>query len=572
MPADDTTGDRRVFWRLQSHQINATRILVDGQVETTGGGSHTANLAYSDLDDYRGERHSLTLEAEITVTLKKHVRTGDRYCRTKNNTTSCRTGWDDEYTYPTETVRVSDSTTVEEYDLAVSGFVARYPNGDLRLVVYRSDPWLGHSVPNSDVRGVWRFYSARDSDWDTLVRSTDDGSTRTHSPLHPLQMNAFPMETGPSASTSRVIILASGEATQPPSLPPNVNLNVVTEPYTASYGIATRTATEEASSGLQAWGLVRGVTVDADDSDFAQIEIHRSNLTLSTVNLTENATTVRVRLEDAATGEPINTAGRDGCVVLDGQRLNTTGNGTATVIIARLTAVVSARYEPGEWWLNTPEYVGDSAKIHVGGTALELIVTLSRFFSPGRAVLAGHLRRRSRHAIGHLATVAEVVIRMQMSSGCSLAVRVPGRRMAQYAAMTTGFLVAAVQPAVAQDGGDDGGGLLDGLGDIIIGALTELLRILFSPIRSVIEDHGNALLDLVVGTPHPDSVFSAPTNGPRPNLYSYYWETMVPLSLSLYGLAIGFVILFESTSHLFSSYHRTKLKKRAFPGLLGILS
>jgi len=32
------------------------------------------------------------------------------------------------------------------------------------------------------------------------------------------------------------------------------------------------------------------------------------------------------------------------------------------------------------------------------------------------------------------------------------------------------------------------------------------------------------------------------------------------------------VILLESTSHLFSNYHRTKLKKRAFSGLLGILS
>jgi len=145
--------------------------------------------------------------------------------------------------------------------------------------------------------------------------------------------------------------------------------------------------------------------------------------------------------------------------------------------------------------------------------------------------------------------------------------------MVRYATVTSGLLVAAVQPAVAQDGGDDGGGgLLDGLGDIIIGAITELLRILFSPIRSVIEDHGDALLDLVVGTPHPDSVFSAPTNGPWPNIYSYYWETIVPLSLSLFGLSIGLVIFFESTSHLFSSYHRTKLKKRAFSGLLGILS
>ena len=191
------------------------------------------------------------------------------------------------------------------------------------------------------------------------------------------------METGPSARDRHVDILgAYGETTEPPSLPENVNLDVATEPYTASYGIATRTATDEDFSGLQARGLVRGVTVDADESDFARIEIRRSNLTLSTVNSTENATTVRMRLEDAATGEPINTAGRDGYVVLDRQQLNTTGNGTAMVTITRSNAVVSARYEPGRWWRNTPGYVGDSAKIHVGGTALELIVTLSRFFVP----------------------------------------------------------------------------------------------------------------------------------------------------------------------------------------------
>jgi hypothetical protein len=191
------------------------------------------------------------------------------------------------------------------------------------------------------------------------------------------------METGPSARDRHVEILgAYGETTQPPSLPENVNLDVATEPYTASYGIATRTATDEEFSGLQAWGLVRGVTVEADESDFARIEIHRSNLTLSTVNSTENATTVRVHLEDAATGEPINTAGREGYLVVDGQRLNTTGNGTTTVTITRSNAVVTARYESGQWWRNTPGYVGDSAKIHVGGTALELVVALSRFFVP----------------------------------------------------------------------------------------------------------------------------------------------------------------------------------------------
>jgi hypothetical protein len=80
------------------------------------------------------------------------------------------------------------------------------------------------------------------------------------------------------------------------------------------------------------------------------------------------------------------------------------------------------------------------------------------------------------------------------------------------------------------------------------------------------------LLEIVVSTPRPDAVFSQPTNGPWPDIYTYYWEMVVPLALLLWALSIGLMILLESTSHLFSSYHRSKLKKRAFSGLVGILS
>jgi hypothetical protein len=132
-----------------------------------------------------------------------------------------------------------------------------------------------------------------------------------------------------------------------------------------------------------------------------------------------------------------------------------------------------------------------------------------------------------------------------------------------------GILLTGTSPALAQsDDSGDGGAL----GDIIIDAIQELLEILFSPIESVIESHGDAVLRVVVGTPHPDAVFSQPTNGAWPGIYEYYWQMILPLTLSLYGLSIGLVIFLESTSHLFNGYHRSKLKKRAFAGLLGILS
>ncbi|QGX93391.1 hypothetical protein EI982_00685 (plasmid) [Haloplanus rallus] len=143
------------------------------------------------------------------------------------------------------------------------------------------------------------------------------------------------------------------------------------------------------------------------------------------------------------------------------------------------------------------------------------------------------------------------------------------RRVFRGVFVLAGLLLTGTSPALAQsDDSGDGGAL----GDIIIDAIQELLEILFSPIESVIQSHGDAVLRVVVGTPHPDAVFSQPTNGAWPGIYEYYWQMILPLTLSLYGLSIGLVIFLESTSHLFNGYHRSKLKKRAFAGLLGILS
>jgi hypothetical protein len=99
-----------------------------------------------------------------------------------------------------------------------------------------------------------------------------------------------------------------------------------------------------------------------------------------------------------------------------------------------------------------------------------------------------------------------------------------------------------------------------------------LIELLFSPIRTFIENNAGAVLRTTVGTPHPNAVFVQPTNDPWAEVYAVYWRGIIPLCLSLFGLSVGVVILLESTSHLFSSYHRSKLKRRAFSGLLGILA
>ncbi|WP_440992299.1 hypothetical protein [Haloarchaeobius baliensis] len=111
-----------------------------------------------------------------------------------------------------------------------------------------------------------------------------------------------------------------------------------------------------------------------------------------------------------------------------------------------------------------------------------------------------------------------------------------------------------------------------GLKEVIVEALKDGLRAFFSPLEGLVEDHGNEVLQFVVGTDAPNAIFSRPTNGVWPSLYDYYWESVVPLTLGIWALSIGTVILLESTSNLFSGYQGARMKRRAFAGLLAVLS
>lgn len=280
---------------------------------------------------------------------------------------------------------VSDSVDVVEYDLTVSGYRAEYPNGDFGLVVYKNRPWLGYSLPTGDVRGVWRFYAAQDRDWMTVVETTNDGQSERHGPIHPIQVNAYPIESGPTPEPRRnvTILETYGEQTDPPVLPDPVALDVFEQPYTASFGIATRTNTSDHDlSNVEASGLVRGVEVEARGDYFLEVPINRSNLTVSVLDRTANATTVRVQLRDTATGEPIATTDREGSVVIDGQRYNTTENGTVTATLHQPVGGIAARYEPGWWWYGDPGYVADSDVTSVHGTELQVVRILYQLGVP----------------------------------------------------------------------------------------------------------------------------------------------------------------------------------------------
>ncbi|WP_338901839.1 hypothetical protein [Salinibaculum marinum] len=396
IPENTSSVDRRVEWTLKRHAINATRLLVDGAVESRSSGSNTPRLSYTELAEYTGSTHTLALEADVAVALEQTVSectawtnasTVNSTSNTTVSTTNSQSGptsractnWEVTVTEHAESLTVRDAVEVTVYTLSVSGFQTRYPDGDLGVVVYKNQPWLGYEAPTGSVRGSWRFYSARETGWDTLAETSSSGSTLRHSPLHPLQVTAFPMETGPTpAPRANVSLIESfGVNTTAPTLPPNVQLDVPEDSYTASYGLASRLhAANYSLSRLSALGLVRGVETSLRPESFSEIPFHRSNLSLDVLNASAETTTVRVSLRDRETGDPIETQSREGYVLVDGQRINTTANGTALVTLAGDRTSVSARYEPERWWDVNPAYTGDSTIVYTGGSTLQVLSVL----------------------------------------------------------------------------------------------------------------------------------------------------------------------------------------------------
>jgi len=153
VPNGSSSRNTTIQWSLTEHEIEEVRLKKDGETIATQGGSHTPALDYQIEDDWSA---NLTLEAEISVRLKKTTRI-DQGNRT-----------DVDVTYRTESRNVSDSIDVEIYDLSAYPYYAEYPNGDSGVAIFQSRPWQGYTLTedgDARVRGVWRFYTARNANW-----------------------------------------------------------------------------------------------------------------------------------------------------------------------------------------------------------------------------------------------------------------------------------------------------------------------------------------------------------------------------------------------------------------------
>jgi len=373
IPNGNSSGSTTVNWSLSSHEIREVRLKKDGETIARTDGSHTPVLEYQISG---GRQTRLTLEADIHTRLKKTTRIGPG-----NNTAVS-------VDYPSETHTVADSIDVEIYDLSTTASYAEYPNGDTGVAIFQSRPLQGYTLTkdgDAKVRGVWRFYTARDANWDRLVRSDHSGSKEVASEAVPVYVHAYPSRIGPRAEPERdgpIITNTWGTERQSPvdTIGENVNIEVVNQSYTPTYGVAVRAQTVDRDA-LRVDGIVRGESASLTEPETgSERQLRRSNLSVEVVDQNSSHAALRVELRDNQTGDPIflDTDGRlaplgvdirNGYITVDDQRLVTNESGVALLTV-NSPGLYTATYHPGSWLSHNPAYVTETvtARWHPLGT------------------------------------------------------------------------------------------------------------------------------------------------------------------------------------------------------------
>jgi len=136
-----------------------------------------------------------------------------------------------------------------------------------------------------------------------------------------------------------------GEVADPPTLPESIDVDVVSTPYTTSETVIT-TGQPAFLNKVDVEGLVRGTGVDPRRASLRETTVHQSELTLTPQETTAETVTVEVKLLDANTGDPIQTANRNGTILLQNQSIETNAAGTTVVTVPRPVGALTVRYEP----------------------------------------------------------------------------------------------------------------------------------------------------------------------------------------------------------------------------------
>lgn len=401
LPANTTSPDRRVSWRLQAHDIEDVRLLVDDTTVAATSGTQTPILSYTSLGSREGASHAVALRATISITVERRVTTCTHEVNrtaiapTLANATTARPAticlaWSEHVQERSEHLTVRASRQVRTYAPSVTGYHARYPDGDTGLAVRADQPIAGLQYEGGHVDAVWRFDTTTATAWATMVRSRANGDERTQLPQQPQHVVAYPSRVGggPSASATTTIEAVHGPTRTPPSLPAAGARAVVTDPYTATTGLTIRhQADQQPLEAVTLRGLVAGTDVRVHER-LRSLTVRRSTLTLTVLERTQDTVLLEVRLREVPSGDPIATIDRPGSIRIGDRRVNTDGDGTVRLTVAHQPTAYTARFVPGPLGTARPALAPATDVVSVRRPSLSASAVLGNLIAPVVSVLA----------------------------------------------------------------------------------------------------------------------------------------------------------------------------------------
>jgi len=213
------------------------------------------------------------------------------------------------------------------------------------------------------------------------VQDSGTNSSARPSPLQPLQSTRLSEQDGAKTKHPARVTNVDGEVADPPTLPESIDVDVVSTPYTTSETVIT-TGQPAFLNKVDVEGLVRGTGVDLRRASLRETTVHQSELTLTPQETTAETVTVEVKLLDANTGDPIQTANRNGTILLQNQSIETNAAGTTVVTVPRPVGALTVRYEPAPWWTTEQAYLQSSDTVYIEGTDIPIVPTLYQLGIP----------------------------------------------------------------------------------------------------------------------------------------------------------------------------------------------
>jgi hypothetical protein len=382
-PGETVLLEKTVEYRLIDHEMSDITLQADGDPVASTGPTHTPRLEFTSLAKSTDRLSlSVTISASFEKTTRRKYRSAFEDCDTRtiqdgNETrtvTDCdieyNTYWSTDVDRPSRQVTVRDSVDVTVYELAPTAARTAFTDGQSALAVNRSsgDPWAMFELPNGDtVHNIWHFYTARERGWDTLIEGTETDTTSFRSDAIPLQVHAFPSGGGAYAQSDFGVLEVTqiwGPERQPPTLHDSITLPVAEESYSSGSVVVVRTDdTVALDDGVTVHGLVRGTQTETAVRTTRSQQPTDLELELLDLNRSEGTASVRLSLQERATGQPIDLRSRPGVVVVNGEEVEPNASGTAVVTVPIAGRFVTAEYQPGPWWATDPIYESSRASV-----------------------------------------------------------------------------------------------------------------------------------------------------------------------------------------------------------------